>query len=127
MVISPKKILNNNAPLKVFSLVLGYMVWSIFSSGNTTTIQKEVPLCFYNIPENYLINAPETIHITLAGTRAHLYSLNIQALAIHLDARTMQQGSNPIHLTKDTLFLPDSLKLVHYTPSPCIVEITKKI
>jgi len=126
MVLSPKKILSTNAPLKVFSMILGYLVWSVFSSGNTTTITQEVPLCFYNASEKCIVNAPETLTVTLAGKRADLHSIDYDALAIHLNAHNLEPGINPIQLNKDTLFLPDTIKLVHYTPIPLVVEMTKK-
>ncbi len=125
MVLSLKKILSNNAPLKVFSLILGYLVWSIFSSGSARTITQELSICFYNIPKTCTINSPETLKVTLAATRADLYTLNYDALAIHINARDLHIGSNPITLNNDTLFLPDTIKLVHYTPAPLIVEMTE--
>lgn len=121
-----KKILINNAPLKVCSLILGYTFWSIVSGMHTITQEFVVPLCCYNVPETVDFYAPETMHITLSGKKNQLNALNYQDLAIHIDAHNVIVGNNPIIITAERLFLPESIKLVHYSPAPVIIKTSTK-
>jgi len=116
-----RTILNKNAPLKVLSLILGYTFWHVFGNIFTITLTTSVPLCFYNTPDNMHINAPHTIAITLAGKRAQLQKVDLEHLAIHIDAHAMRTGNYPLAINNTTLFLPDSIKLVHYEPVPLMI------
>lgn len=75
-----------------------------------------VPVCFYNMPENCSVKAPDAINVTLTGKRAYLRSLDTQTLAIHIDAQTLTKGMNAIDLTCQHLLLPPEINLVKYKP-----------
>jgi len=126
MLLILKTILIKNTPLKVCSLILGYTAWSIFSGMQTITQEMTVPLCCYQVPKTIDFNAPETISIILSGKKNQLASINTQELAIHIDAHDLSLGNNPIAITAEKLFLPESIKLVHYSPAPVIINTTTK-
>ncbi len=113
-------------PLKVISLFLGYTFWYIFGNFHTTTAWITVPLCFYNVPIENSIKAPEFLSVKIAGKRAELRSLDLNELAIHINAEFLQEGKNLLSITPDTFFLPESIKLVHYSPSNPTVEVMRK-
>lgn len=119
-----KKIPINNAPLKVISLILGYTLWHIFANSHTKSIDIQVPLCFYSVPENHTIKAPDTVTVCLTGKRTQLYALNKKSLAVHINAQNLTPGTVPIAITSESLFLPNTIKLVHYIPSN--VQVTVK-
>lgn len=128
MLLTIKTILTKNTPLKLFSFILGYTLWSICSGSQTITQEMTVPLCCYQIPESIDFDAPETVNITLSGKKNQLASINHQELAIHIDASDLRIGNNPIAVTAETLFLPDSIKLVHCSSAPVIIKaMTKEI
>jgi len=116
-----KTILIKNTPLKVCSFILGYTLWSTFSSMQTITQELTVPLCCYQMPATIDFDAPETINITLSGKKNQLASINAQNLAVHIDAGDLPLGNNPIAVTAEKLFLPESIKLVHYSPAPLMI------
>jgi hypothetical protein len=116
-----RKILNKNAPLKACSLALGYTFWYVFGNLFSISITTEVPLCFFNTTKNISIQAPETILVTLSATRNQLQTIDHNHLAIHVDAQHLSFGSHPLRITNGTLFLPNSIKLVHYEPLPVII------
>lgn len=118
-----KKNVWRNAPLKLISLLLGYTFWYIFGNSHTSTAWITIPLCFYNVPEAQTIRAPETISVKVAGKRSDLRSLDPEQLAIHINAEKLKLGRNLISITDEALFLPESIKLVHYNPSNPTVEI----
>lgn len=112
------KKITHNAPLKVFSLILGYTFWYIFSYGQTITIEYTIPLCFYNVPNQSQLKSPETVKVHLQAKRNLLYALNPKKLAVHIDAQTLHAGNNQVVISaKKNLFLPEHIKLIHYTPA----------
>lgn len=126
MLLTIKTILTKNTPLKVLSFILGYTLWSICSGIQTITQEMTVPLCCYQVPATIEFDAPETINITLAGKKNQLASINTQDLAIHIDASDLRLGNNPIAITSEKLFLPESIKLVHCSSAPVIIKTTTK-
>ncbi|HEB41563.1 MAG TPA: hypothetical protein ENI08_00915 [Candidatus Dependentiae bacterium] len=121
-----KKTLYSNAPLKAIALILGYSFWYILSHGHTTAIWLDVPLSFYAIPPHLILHAPDTVAINLAGKRTDLYNLDKNQLAVHVDAHELFPGYNNLSITAETLFLPDTIKLVHYKPSNILIEVQEK-
>lgn len=126
MLLTIKTILTKNTPLKIFSFILGYTLWSICSGMHTITQEITVPLCCYQVPESIDFDAPETVHIILSGKKNQLANINQQDLAIHIDAHDLSVGDNPIAVTAATLFLPESIKLVHYSPAPIVIKTTTR-
>ncbi len=116
---------SRNIPLKIISLLLGYTFWYIFGSSHISTAWITIPLCFYNVPKQNSIKAPESLSVKIAGKRTELRSLDIQELAIHIDAAHLREGKNILAITPDTIFLPDSIKVIHYSPSNPMVELIK--
>ncbi|MDP3889560.1 MAG: hypothetical protein Q8Q25_03400 [bacterium] len=118
-----RKLLLSNASLKVLSFIFGYTLWYIFSNEQVITVWKTVPLCFYSVPSQWTITGPDSVSIQLTGKRSHIYTLERENLAAHINTQNLQPGEQCIKLTSDTLFLPDSIKLVHYVPSNLHVTI----
>ncbi len=117
---------SRNVPLKLISLLLGYTFWYIFGNSHTTTAWITIPLSFYNIPTQNSIRAPETLSVKIAGKRTDLRSLDTNELAIHVNASHLREGKNALTITPETIFLPESIKLVHYSPSNPTVELIRK-
>lgn len=118
-----KKIFTHNAPLKIVSLLLGYSFWFIFGHAQIITSNITVPLCFYGVDESFTIQAPETVHIELSGKRSIMQAMDMQSIAVHIDARELVDGIQPIEISSERLFLPESIKLVHYSPAQIVVNV----
>lgn len=119
-----KQLILSNAPLKVVSLFMGYTFWYVMGHAQTITTELTVPLCFYGASEKMTISAPDTVHIALNGKRTIMHTLDLSNLAIHVDARELVNGTQPIEISQERLFLPESIKLVHYTPAQICVTLT---
>ena len=120
-----KNLFYSNALLKIICLVLGYNFWYIASFNHIVTIQINVPLCFTAEKNNYRINAPETIDVTLTGKRSDMYGLEKEALAAHININNLLPGKHGIIITEQHLFLPKTITLVDYKPSNLSLTITK--
>lgn len=114
--------LTSNLTLKILSLIMGYTFWFVWSQTQLTYCCLTVPLCVYNLAENAQIEAPETVDVQLAGKLRDIYHLNLDAVAVHVDGATLQEGSNPYTLTSEQLFVPDTITMVHYAPSNVVIS-----
>ena len=103
------------------SLIIGYGLWYITSQSLTIQHTFTVPVAFYNTG-NKTIQAPDHVHVTLKGKRKTLRSV-AHTLALHLDASKLPTKTTTIALTKEDLFLPDTVSLVHCTPTDSLITI----
>jgi hypothetical protein len=120
-----KKLLLSSMPLKLISLFLGYSVWYICSINQIITISLTVPLCFTS-PEHYIIDAPEKIIVTLQGKRSAMYGIDERSLAAHTDITDLLPGKHALSISRDNLFLPDTITIVDYKPINLFIAITDK-
>lgn len=112
-----------NMPLNIIALLLGYMFWYMFGSSHTITTWITVPLSFYNRPAHTLIDAPESIALKIAGKRDDIRSLDLNQVAIHIDAQKLHEGKNLLTINAQKLLLPDTIKTLHCIPSNPIAEL----
>ncbi len=119
MSLSIKKTYLNNLALKCLALIFGYGLWHCTSTHQKISITRAIPLCFYNTSAHQIISAPETIAITCYGTRKDLFKTIFDS-ALHYDAQTLHEGTQIVSIPKEQIFLPESVRLIHYKP----IEIT---
>lgn len=124
MSLTLRKITLNTHLLKLFSITIGFFIWTIISQLHITTIKYSIPLFFYNIPQEINIKAPEFVTIELRGTKKVLRQLNLTHLAAHIDIQNLKLGDNVLALSKQALFLPASIELLHTQPSPIVISLT---
>jgi hypothetical protein len=122
MNMSIHKTVLNNLTLKIVAGIIAYGFWFILNQSRIIQIETQVPVCFYNASATETISAPETISVTLCGKSSDLRSIDLDNLACHIDSADLHSGDNPLTVTAHTLFLPESINLLHYYPSNgCIV------
>jgi hypothetical protein len=121
-----KNTILNNLTIKIFSLIIGYCLWSFLGSIYLQTNTVHIPICFYNVPNNRDISAqPETITIQLRGKRSDLKQCS--DLALHINAQSLTVGQHKIIPEDDQLFLPKTVNMVHYKPLTINLQVTEKI
>ena len=98
------------------AFILGFFLWLFISSLHKTTLWVEVPVSFYNQHDTTIINAPETIQIQLSGYRNNIRTIDLNQLAVHIDAQELYEGKNPLKIKAHNLFLPDLISVVNYSP-----------
>jgi len=109
--------------IKILSISLGFSLWYMYNQGRYDSINLDIPVYFYNEVTHKTVRAPEIIHVTLSGTRKNLNLLEKEQLAIHLDASRYSKPMTYVTIDNQNLFLPTTIKLVHYNPAPIPVEV----
>jgi hypothetical protein len=121
-----KSTLKSNATLKALSIIIGYGVWNMISAHQTYTASLQIPVCFYHESATQMIDAPERIMIQLQGKKNVLRGINRKTLALHIDASQLHHGPNPLLVDQAILFLPDTVKVVHYSPTNIVINVKEK-
>ena len=113
------------------ALICGYGLW--LTVAHTQLVQQTVriPVAFYNLPKNYLIDGPETTRVKISGPRQVLYNLNPADLITHIDLANINLSQTNLYpdnlnqnstkiidqeitLTNQQLLLPANIRLVEY-------------
>jgi len=108
----------------VSSVIIGATLWAILTESHQTQLQVNVPVCFYNVPEQCSIKAPERVMVTLMGKITDLRHLIVDELAIHINAEQLAPGLNSIDMTSQHLLLPPTINLVKYKPIHLLLATT---
>lgn len=109
--------------IKMGAFFLGYWIWSGISNYQVISYTCSVPLCFHNVT-NKKIDAPEKIEVVLRGYKNDIIHLDVQHIVAHVQAEDLHKGTNYIPLTDSLLLLPDTIKMIHCTPSPLVVQVS---
>lgn len=115
-------IIQHRHSTKLFSLILAYSFWFCIAQYQTVTQKIIAPVYFYDT-NNKQISTINSVELTLQGTRSDMYHFNPSHGAIHLDASNLHPGINELTLSKENLFLPDTLKLVDLIPSHITIHV----
>lgn len=121
-----KALLLHHNFIKIISCIIGYTLWAFLANYQTITICQFVPVCFYQIPEQFDLAAPDSIKLSLSGQRKDIYLFDLNNSAIHIDASQYQEGKHQMLLTREHLFLPDKIFLQRLEPSHLSFEVIKK-
>ena len=121
-----KKTLSNNVQLKLFSLILCYICWSIVSQSHTDDMWIDAPVCFYETADNQQIHALETVKVNLSGKRCALRAIDRKNTAVHIDTRNLKQGNHIIALSERHVLLPETVQVIGWTPTHLNIKVEKK-
>lgn len=117
-----KPLILNNLNLKIISLICGYCLWSMISPYFTIERTYTVPVCFY--PHSEIVQqAPESITVTLRGSRTNLNAVCPGELSAHIPTDLLHHGKQRLEITPDMLFLPSSVIMVNYSPSHAYINV----
>lgn len=122
--IAHKQTINNSLLLKTTAFIIGYSIWAALSSTQTLQVAQEIPLAFYNVPDSWQLQAPDTVTVNLVAKRAHLRKLSTEKLTVHLDAATLKPGENRINLHDASLFLSKHIAVDY--DHPLIVHVSSQ-
>lgn len=120
-----KNVFLNNVQIKVFSVIFGYLTWSMLGLSHADTAWINIPVCFTSSETALNITAPETVRVRLAGKRSELRLLDTKATAVHIDTRDLREGEQSIELSDRYVFIPDSLHVVGWAPTHINIIVQK--
>jgi len=117
----------NNFSIKILALICGYLLWTISAKYQEVELKLNIPVAFYNVPENIKLDSISNINITLLSKRLDLYNLDLNNLAIHVNYLNLSNFSIDktlnLKISPEQLFLPKSVNLKEYFPNNIIIKI----
>jgi hypothetical protein len=116
MQLNLRHLLLNNTTLKISSVIIGCLLWSILNESYRAHLTLAIPVYFYNVPEQLSLSAAEQLCVTLAAKPADIRNLDQEDLAAHIDAQEFTHGDNAVNVTAQNLLLPAQVSLVKYKP-----------
>lgn len=122
MHISIHRALDSRIFLKVSSLIIAYLLWSIIGESFSTTRWYQIPIVFYNIEENIKLTAPEYIWIQMKSKRSILSNIDTDNLALHINAQELKTGPNNVTVNEETLLLSANICVSNFIPQNVIVN-----
>ena len=116
-----------NHSLKVISLIFGYFFWLILANTQPTQISFDIPIYFYGLKDNFEIDSPEKLKITLSGKRLNLCNIDTYQIAAHFDiSNYTASGEYKINVSTADFFLHKDLKVINYFPRNFVIKIKEK-
>jgi hypothetical protein len=122
MKINLTRMIQHRHTTKICSIILGYSIWFCIAQHQTISQSYEALICFYDA-QTEQIAAPASVEITLQGNRKELYKFKKEHATIHLDGANLKDGVQEILLSRENLFLPDTLKLVDLVPTHISIHV----
>ncbi len=118
-----RNLFEHNILLKFFSLAFGLLFWATWGGQKPMTITYQVPVCGFGTNAEVLSDLPDTLAVTLHGNRNELYQIDFSKLAWHIDADKLAAGQNHLEPTAESLLLPSTIKVLHWSPAPLVISI----
>jgi len=116
----------NNLIYKIIAVIFGYSFWLILAQHQNISISIDMPICFFELNENFEIQSPEKIKVTLNAKRSDFYNLNVFNESIHINLNHIKQtGEYNIQLLPEHILLHNKIKLLNYFPSSLNIKVTE--
>lgn len=123
-----RRILVENWPIKLASLVLAVTLWFYVTSRGKTEISLTVPLELRNIPQDMAVvgNVPGTIEIRLQGQERALRDIAAGKKVVGTaDLGRGKEGVNIIRLSPDDIKGPSGVFVTYLNPFEIIVNLDR--
>jgi YbbR domain-containing protein len=114
-----RRLVLHNWHLKLLSLILAFLLWSVYISEPQVEIGYLVPLEFKGVSEVLEISGdvPAQVHLRLRGRSAVLRRLTPADLAVTVNLDAASAGENQLTLTSRQVDLPPGTEVVRFSPS----------
>jgi YbbR domain-containing protein len=118
------RLLLDHAGLKIVSLVLAVLLWSVIAGEKTLEVGFVVPLELQNVPPNVEIvsGVPDAIEVRVRAAAAIIQQIDNEDLAVQLDISDVSPGERIFHLSDAVVRRPFGVTVVRL--SPAILTLT---
>lgn len=121
-----RRVLLENWPIKVVSLVLALTLWFYVTSKGKTELTLSVPLELRNTPPGMAVvgDVPGRIEVRLQGQERILRDITTGRKVVGtIDLVRARPGDNTIHLSPDDIRRPSGVTVTYLAPSELSVKL----
>lgn len=129
MIESARRFLTHNFGLKVLSLVLAIGLWYAVASDRQAEVAVNVPIEFYNIPNNLEINSehiPEA-QVRMRGPERLIHQFRTSDLHVEVDLANTGPGERTVDLTGRQVRQPRDLDVVQVVPGQFQLSLDSRL
>jgi len=123
------RLLTENLPYKVLSLVFAVAVWAWVQSDEVVEVRTRAQV-HYDWPEG-LVRArqvPKTLVVTVSGPQGVVRTIGSGQLSVDVDLSEAEQGNVPVDLTDlEIQGLPAGVEVVQVSPPAIDVELDRQL
>ncbi|HWV37770.1 MAG TPA: CdaR family protein [Vulgatibacter sp.] len=120
-----RSLVSRNLGLKLFSLVLGLVIFLAVRNEQEMTATVSARLLLKE--PDHLVNTadvPPEVMVRIAGTSGRLRSLDLEAIEpIEIDLTSFEKGMSLVRIREEQLGLPSNLKVLAISPSALTVKL----
>lgn len=108
-----------NWHLKLLSIVLAFMLWSVITGEPPTEVGFTVPLELRNIPAGMIVvgDVPSGIQVRLHGPAALVRRLGAGDVIVALDLAGLGRGDHAFFLNPQEVIVPYGVRVVRLSPA----------
>ncbi len=114
-----RKILFENWPIKLVSLLLAVALWFYVTSKGKSELSLSVPLELRNVPQGMAVvgDVPAVIEVRLQGQERALRDISsFKKVTGALDLSRAREGENRLHLSPDDIRRPAGVSVTYLSP-----------
>jgi YbbR domain-containing protein len=118
----------HNWHLKLFSLVIAYLLWSTFTAEPAAEMGFLAPFEYRSIPATLELvgEPPAQAYVRVRGRPTVLRRLSPQDLTVVVDLQSSQAGESLVRVTFDHVDIPSGLTVVRVSPSELRLQLAPK-
>lgn len=123
-----RRLFFHNWHLKLFSLILAFLLWASYTSESQVEIGYLVPVEFSGVSEVLELSGdvPAQVHIRLRGRSAVLRRLTPADLAVTVSLDATPAGDTLILLSRQQIDLPPGVEVVRFSPSQIRIRLVSR-
>jgi YbbR domain-containing protein len=120
-----KKLLLNNAGLKVSAILISVLLWFFVTSRGQSEMSFEIPVEFKNIPVGLGIagTSAKSVDVTIKGQERLMKSVKSSDIRVFVDLSKGKKGETSWHINTDDVRLPYVMAVTNVDPSTIRVKL----
>ena len=122
-----QRIFLHNIGLKLVSLLLAIVLWTVVSRDPIAEVEMKVPIEFHNLPDNLEIDSASftEAQIRVRGPERLVRRLRSADVSAHVDLAAVVPGSYTFDLTPSNVHVPNTLEVVQINPARVTVMMER--
>ena len=121
------KILTNNWGLKVFALLIAFILWSLVVGQENSELSVRIPLELRNVPSTMMVGneVPTDIDVRIFGNQRRIRLVATRPVAKIIDLSGLPEGENFFLLRPEDFTFPTGVEAIRVSPSTLQVNLVR--
>ncbi|MDA8104651.1 MAG: CdaR family protein [Nitrospiraceae bacterium] len=114
-----RKLLLENAGLKISAILLSVLLWFFVTSRGQSEMSLQIPIEFKNIPVGLgIVNtSAKSVNVTVRGQERLMKSVKSSDIRVFIDLSKAKKGEGNYHINSDDVRLPYAMSVANVDPS----------